>query len=171
MGGMLVNLRARSTRKGRMMGFLILEDLTGQIEGLIFPAVYDREYKDLKEDAAVLVEGKLSVREDEDIKLIVDRVLPLEELRGIPKGPPRPPEVLAKEAPVKVYLRLKREQMPACEQVLRRMQGDIPVYINLPDEDITLLAPRDWWCDDADDARANLLEYVLRDDIKVVKKQ
>ena len=130
-----------------------------------------KEYKDLKEDAAVLVEGKLSVREDEDIKLIVDRVLPLAELRGIPKGPPRPPEVLAKEAPVKVYLRLKREQMPACEQVLRRMQGDIPVYINLPDEDMTLLAPRDWWCDDADDARANLLEYVLRDDIKVVKKQ
>ena len=173
MGGMLVSLRAKATRKGSMMGFLVLEDLTGQIEGLIFPAVYDRYYKGLKEDTAVLVTGKLSVREDEETKLIVDTVKPLEELREGEKKlvSTLSPPALAKEAPVKIYLRLKRSQIPDCERVLKRMPGDIPVFLNLPDEGLTLLAPQDWWCGDADDARANLLEFFPLKDIKVVSKQ
>ena len=84
--------------------------------------------------------------------------------------PPPDPAVLAKQAPVKLYLKLQRSQMPCCEAVLHKMQGNIPVYLNLPDEGLTLLAPMHWWCDDADDARANLLDCLPKEHIKVVSK-
>ncbi len=172
MGGLVVNLRAKATRKGNMMGFCILEDLTGQIECLFFPAIYERYYKDLAVDQVVVISGKLSVREDEETKLLVDSLSALEHLTGTrAQLPPLSPAALAKDAPVKLYLRLSREQMPDCEGVLRRMHGDIPVYLNFPQENTTLLAPPEWWCDDALDAQANLLEYMKIQDIRVVRKK
>ena len=116
---------------------------------------------------AVLVKGRLSIREDEDIKLTADIVVPL-ETPGREKEPPKDPAALAKQAPVKLYLRLKRSQMQDCEEKLRKMRGDVPVYLNLPDEGVTLLAPMSWWCDDADDAKANLLGCLPAENMKVV---
>ncbi|MHC1785899.1 MAG: DNA polymerase III subunit alpha [Christensenellales bacterium] len=172
MGGIVVSLRAKATRKGSMMGFCVLEDLTGQIECLFFPAVYERFYKDLAVDQAVLLSGRLSVREDEDTKLVVDTVMLLDDLEETkPRAPRKSPAELAKAAPVKLYLRLKRGQEADCQDVLRRMHGDIPVYLNYPEDNTTLLAPSTWWCDDAVDARANLLEYLDKDNIRVVSKE
>lgn len=173
MGGILLSLRNRATKKGSMMGFAVLEDLTGQVECLLFPQVYERYAGLVTPDMPVLVTGKLSVREDEETKLLVDAIEEMapDSLKGQPPPAPVPPAVLAKESPVKLYLRLKREQMPEFEEVMRKMPGDIPVYLNLPDENITLLAPRTLWCDDVDDARANLISYFPLDDIKVVMKK
>ena len=42
MGGILTALRPKATKKGAMMGFITLEDLTGQIECLLFPRIYER---------------------------------------------------------------------------------------------------------------------------------
>ena len=58
--------------------------------------------------------------------------------------------------------------MQDCEEKLRKMRGDVPVYLNLPDEGVTLLAPMSWWCNDADDAKANLLGCLPAENMKVV---
>ena len=50
------------------------------------------------------------------------------------------------------------------------MPGNIPVYINLPEENITLLCPRPLWVQDAQDARATLLSEIPEENIKVVIK-
>ena len=167
MGGMLVSVRPKSTKKGSMMGFVILEDLTGQIECILFPAVWEKYGHDLTEDTAVLIKGRLSIREDEEIKLIAELVMPLEG-PGHEKELPKDPATLAKLAPVKLYLRLKRSQMQDCEQQLRDMHGSVPVYLNLPDEGVTLLAPMSWWCDDAEEAKAGLLGCLPAENMKVV---
>ena len=60
-----------------MMGILTLEDLTGQIEGLVFPKVYEKYAEQLHADQLVILTGKLSFREDEEPKLLVDTVQPL----------------------------------------------------------------------------------------------
>ena len=67
----------------------------------------------------------LSIREDEDIKLAADIVVPL-ETPGREKEPPKDPAALAKQAPVKLYLRLKRSQMQDCEEKLRKMRQQLP---------------------------------------------
>ncbi len=78
MGGILVSARNKMTRKGQMMGMFELEDLTGQIEGLVFPKLFDRYAFMLETDAMVIIEGRLNFREEEEPKLIVETIRPLD---------------------------------------------------------------------------------------------
>jgi len=55
-----------------MMAFMNLEDLSGVIECIIFPKTYDKVVGFLKEDSIVLVRGRLSVKEEENVKVIVE---------------------------------------------------------------------------------------------------
>ena len=77
MAGILALAKSRITKKGAMMGILTLEDLTGQIEGLVFPRIYERYSEQLDADQMVILTGKLSFREDEEPKILVDVVKPL----------------------------------------------------------------------------------------------
>ncbi|MEG2950159.1 MAG: DNA polymerase III subunit alpha, partial [Clostridia bacterium] len=79
MAGILTQCKGKITKKGAMMGFLTLEDLTGQLEGLVFPKVYERYAGALQVDGLVILEGKLSFREEEEPKLLVDSVRMLNE--------------------------------------------------------------------------------------------
>lgn len=77
MGGMLTEVRQKTTKAGNLMGFATLEDLTGTIEALVFPKVLERVSTDLVADTAVILSGRLSIREDDDPKLLLDSVDPL----------------------------------------------------------------------------------------------
>lgn len=169
MGGILTALRPKATKKGAMMGFITLEDLTGQIECLLFPRIFERYNKLLELDMPVLLTGHLSVREEEDTKLLVDVVEPLVQLP--PPEEPMSDIERAKRSPVKLYLRMQRNQMDEVKEVLQRQPGKVPVYMNFPDEGITLLAPRDWWCEDAEDMLATLMTTLPEKDMKVVDKR
>lgn len=169
MGGILTALRPKATKKGAMMGFITLEDLTGQIECLLFPRIFERYSKLLELDMPVLLTGQLSVREEEDTKLLVDVVEPLVQLP--PPEEPMSDIERAKRSPVKLYLRMQRSQMDEVKEVLQRQPGKVPVYMNFPDEGITLLAPRDWWCEDAEDMLATLMTTLPEKDMKVVDKR
>ena len=74
MAGILALAKGRITKKGSMMGIITLEDLTGQLEGLVFPKIYDKFVNLLVADNLVVLTGKLSFREEEDAKLLVDTV-------------------------------------------------------------------------------------------------
>ena len=169
MGGILTALRPKATKKGAMMGFITLEDLTGQIECLLFPRIFERYNKLLELDMPVLLTGHLSVREEEDTKLLVDVVEPLVQLP--PPEEPMSDIERAKRSPVKLYLRMQRSQMDEVKEVMQRQPGKVPVYMNFPDEGITLLAPRDWWCEDAEDMLATLMTTLPEKDMKVVDKR
>ena len=169
MGGILTALRPKATKKGAMMGFITLEDMTGQIECLLFPRIFERYSKLLELDMPVLLTGHLSVREEEDTKLLVDVVEPLVQLP--PPEEPMSDIERAKRSPVKLYLRMQRSQMDEVKEVLQRQPGKVPVYMNFPDEGITLLAPCDWWCEDAEDMLATLMTTLPEKDMKVVDKR
>ena len=177
MGGIIVETHGKVTRKGSMMGFMTLEDQTGQVECLLFPRVYELYHREIAVDQAVLVTGKLSVREDEDPKLLVDAIEPLAQ--GMPTGVSEPAPVLtdaqmAKAAPEKLYLRMHRDQIPAVREILSSLAGEgkgpVPVYMNLPEEGITLLFPRDTWVADCEKARKALLSLLPPEDIRPVRK-
>jgi hypothetical protein len=74
MAGILAMAKSRITKRGAMMGIVTLEDLTGQIEGLVFPKIYEQFVDLLAADNLVVLTGKLSFREEEAAKLLVDGV-------------------------------------------------------------------------------------------------
>ena len=181
MAGILTHCKGKITKKGAMMGFFTLEDLTGQIEGLVFPKVYERYAPFLSVDAMVIVDGKLSFREEEEPKLLVDsvRVLSAENAGVRVRSPKEPMEMrekaraerqlaaanaeqqkktdaqLAKEAPHKVYLLIpNRREMETVKELCEWYPGDVPVYVKLADEGIALLLSREYWCN----GQENVLE-------------
>ncbi|NLB39469.1 MAG: DNA polymerase III subunit alpha, partial [Clostridiales bacterium] len=104
MGGLIVSMRAQTTKKGSMMGFAVLEDLTGQIECLLFPRVYERFGREITPDMPALITGKLSVREEEEAKLLIDYIepLPRDGVRSVSEMAPKPIAALARQSPVKL---------------------------------------------------------------------
>ena len=166
MGGIITQGRSKATKKGAMMGFITLEDLMGQVEGLLFPKVYSIYSKHLQQDSAVLITGKLSIREDEEPKLLVDAIEPLQTTHK----PKLNDMQRAKLADEKLYLRMERAKMDTVLSTLRRIPGPTPVYINIPKENITLLIPRDLWVVDGEEAIASLLTILNINDMKVIKK-
>ena len=169
MGGIITECHGKATRKGGMMGFLTLEDAFGQVECMLFPRVWERYSHQIAADQAVLITGRLSVRDDEDIKLLADVIEPL-RADSQPKKDPRTDAQAAKDAKTKVYLRIVRDQMSAVQDALSAMKGEIPVYLHLPEEGITLLAPRSMWVQSAEAAQRALGPTLGDENIKIVTK-
>ena len=87
--GMVDSKRVILTKKNQQMAFVQLEDLYGTMEVIVFPRIFEECHALLDEDRVLAVSGKLSCREDEDPKVLADRIVPLEEagsLRAEDKG-------------------------------------------------------------------------------------
>ncbi len=168
LGGILTEVKGKATKKGDYMAFVTLEDLTGQIECLVFPRVYERYQPLLQEDEIVMMSGKLSIREEESPKLLADRIERLEYIARERKetAAPAPEKAtegrtdaqIAAAAPRKLFLRLGRKQMDKASALLALSGGDIPVYMHIPEEKMTLLSPRSAWCDGSEKCLARLRE-------------
>lgn len=74
MGGMVVNKTIKTTRKNDIMAFVELEDLYGTIEVIVFPQLLQKYNHILNEDNIVYVKGSLSIKEDENAKLIAREI-------------------------------------------------------------------------------------------------
>jgi DNA polymerase-3 subunit alpha len=77
-GGVISKLKQIFTKSGQPMYFLTLEDLTDNVEVIVFPTVLEK-YKELvEEDKIIIVKGRLDRKEDQ-IKLIA---IELEVIKG-----------------------------------------------------------------------------------------
>ena len=69
--GIITGITIKSTKKEERMAFFTVEDSGGTMECLAFPKIYQKDSGLIQTDNAVFVEGNLSVREDEDPKVLV----------------------------------------------------------------------------------------------------
>ena len=122
--GMAAGKKTMNTKSGQMMCFLNLEDRSGAIEVVLFPTVY-RDYQQvLQKDAPFVVEGRISLREEEPAKVLADRLIDLEAFRDSqPAGT--------------LFLRMNSKndrRLPAVLTLLADYPGQTPVKIYF-DED------------------------------------
>ena len=144
MGGIVVELKPKSTKSGSMMAFLQLEDLYGVTEVLVFPRVYERFRAQIAPDSLVILKGKLSVREDEPIKLLMEGVRPLVGAAVEPvQAAPQPRRAAPKEQ--KLYLKLTADKRMDTIALLRKTPGRIRVVFYMADEKKTYAAPEEYW--------------------------
>ena len=161
MGGLIAERKLKASKNGNMMAFVQLEDMYGETEVLVFPKVYERVSAMLQTDEPVLMSGKLSVREDEAPKLLLDRIA---LLRGAARmeAPPEAARRAPSEGGRKLYLKLAPEQREAVLEILRDTPGRIPVVLVEISGDgakRAVQAPREYWVDEGYDfgALANLI--------------
>ena len=158
MGGLIAEKKLKASRTGSMMAFVQLEDLYGVTEVLVFPKVYERVSAQLNTDEPVLMSGKLSVREDEAPKLLLDKVAPL-------RGAAAAEQPVRRSAPAgerRLYLKLEAGLRASVLAILAETPGRIPVVLvelNSDGSRRAVQAPREYWVDEGYDfgALANLI--------------
>ena len=78
-GGMIAEKTIKYTKNDKVMAFLNLEDLVGNVEVVVFPKDYEKYSGLLAEDAKIFVKGRISVEEEKDGKLICEQILSFED--------------------------------------------------------------------------------------------
>ena len=103
--GIISTYRTRTTRNNTLMAYITLEDDTASMELLCFSRVLEESGSYIRENSAILVTGKISVRDEKEPQLMVDAIRPLTEVeaQGIPAE--------------KLYLRLPSREDPRLRKV------------------------------------------------------
>ena len=72
--GIITKIKKKYTKNNKLMAFLTVEDLYGPTEIILFESAYQNCANVLMEDNIVLVNGRLSVREDEETKIVANQI-------------------------------------------------------------------------------------------------
>lgn len=134
--GVVSSRKNKTTRSNAQMAFVRLEDRFGSIEMIVFPKTLTQYSNELTEENAVVAEGKINIREDEEPKLLCEKVMLL--------------DLIEPESSKKLFIRLSedREKIQRVLEIAGKTKGDIPLCLYFEDTKRQLKAPRENWISD-----------------------
>ena len=159
------NVRTKVTKNNQTMAFVVLEDLYGSIEMLVFPKLLEQYASLLQEGRVLQISAKLSLREEEDAKLLCDHIAPAPspdsnvadigknvaqeppQFRAPPPSAPEPARA-AKSERHGLYLRVPSftsEGFVRAQRVLEVFDGNTPVYVYCTESGKLSQASRGLW--------------------------
>ncbi|MEG1269079.1 MAG: DNA polymerase III subunit alpha [Oscillospiraceae bacterium] len=145
------SVRVKITKNNQTMAFVNIEDMTGAMEMMVFPKILEEYAKVLKENSIVVVSGRISVKEDDAIKLICDNVITIDDyLKDSGRYENRDSQQQNACKAKRLYIKFSDERDPKIERafaLLRIFEGATQVRIFYADTKTTLLAPRHLWSD------------------------
>ncbi len=72
--GIITSIKKKYTKRNTLMAFMTVEDLYGSTEVIVFDSCYSKSQNILLEENIVLIDGKLSIREDEPVKIVANSI-------------------------------------------------------------------------------------------------
>jgi DNA polymerase-3 subunit alpha len=120
-GGLIRDIKYRKTKKGDPMAVIVLEDIAGTVEVVIFPELYSQCSSLLHNDTAVVIEGLVKKDERGD-NIIANGVDTLEEARN------------KYTAGARIMLqsdRVNRQNLEALKKIFYRNHGPCPISLTL----------------------------------------
>ncbi|MGM9640676.1 MAG: DNA polymerase III subunit alpha [Faecousia sp.] len=112
--GVVQKVKMKTTKNNSMMAYVTMEDDTGSIEMLAFSNVLSQYGSYLREGCAIVVVGRLSIRDEKEPQIVVNRARPIEDYARLPQEA-EPPAPKVKSG--KLYLRLPSEADPRYRKV------------------------------------------------------
>ena len=108
--GVVESARTRTTKNNTLMSYIQLEDDSGSMELMAFQRALDSGGAYIKENAALLVRGRISVRDEKEPQLMVESIRPITDLNApAEKAPP------AKEA--KLWVKVPSAGDPVVQKI------------------------------------------------------
>ncbi|MBQ2899013.1 MAG: DNA polymerase III subunit alpha [Oscillospiraceae bacterium] len=162
--GIVLSKKMKTTKSNDVMAFVTLEDTTGSLETLVFPRVLQENGGIINVNEAVVVEARVSVREDEETKLVAERFLTVEDALRYPFNPnfqrksayqksPQESQTAPEQKKSSVsglFIRVPSESSPEYKKAmdfLAVFEGLTPLYIHFADTKKTVKAPAKLWVD------------------------
>ena len=166
----------KNTRSGEKMAILQAEDFEGSMEILVFPKLFEKYGRSLQPGNAFLCKGKLSVREEEPVKLLAEGFYPpneegvrlcLAKGGGRKSAPPASPVSKEQEISRLVIKLESASEFSKLQPILRTYPGDIPVLLYLADEKVYRQTPSHFFCDGSD----RLLDALQKANLEAVRQR
>ena len=79
-GGIITKVDKRMTKRGEQMATIVVEDLEGSVDVLVFPKTYQKCHKALVEDNKVFVYGRVSVEDNNTAKINADNIVSFDDM-------------------------------------------------------------------------------------------
>ena len=137
--GIVQAVKMKSTRNNSMMAYVTVEDNTASMEMLAFSNVLAQYGGYLRENEAVVITGRLSIRDDKDPQIVINRARPISDFSLQPE-PEEPKQPVSNSKPTarsgKLYLKLPTEQAPVYRKVkaiLNMFPGECDVVLYFED--------------------------------------
>lgn len=130
--GIVQTVKMKSTRNNSMMAYVTVEDDTASMEMLVFSNVLNQYGGYLKENAPVVITGRLSIRDDKDSQIVINRARPITDFTQDPQPEPAPKKA-ASVLSGKLYLKLPTRDCPQCRKAMAIIkmfpgQSDVVLY-------------------------------------------
>ncbi len=116
--GVVRSYKTRTTRNNSMMAYVTLEDDSGFMELLCFQRALDSGGTYIKDNAALIVRGRISVRDEKEPQLMADIIRPLTDLEPLPG--------LEEKKQKKLFLKLRsidQKSLRRIELMLQMFEG------------------------------------------------
>ena len=108
--GVVAAAKTRTTRSNTLMSYIQLEDDTGTMELMAFQKALDKGGIYVKENAAIIVKGRISARDEKEPQLMVDSIRPISDVDAL--GTNAPPA-----AEKKLWVKLQSQDDPALNRI------------------------------------------------------
>ena len=125
--GIVQSVKMKTTRSNSMMAYITVEDDTAAIEMLAFSNVLNQYGGYLRENSPVVITGRLSIRDEKEPQIVVNRARPMSDFAGQEPveeiQPPRENRIHQGT----LYLRLPTEDQkiyPKVKAILNMFPGD-----------------------------------------------
>ena len=133
--GIVQVVKMKTTRNNSMMAYVTVEDDTASIEMLAFSNVLNQYGGYLRENSPVVVTGRLSLRDDKEPQIVINRARPISDFEN---NSPEPEPQPTRQGPVTgtLYLRLPGEDRvlyPKVKAILNMFPGDSGVVLYFAD--------------------------------------
>ena len=158
-GGIITAIKRKPTKSGNgTMGYITLEDMTGNIEAVAFPSILDRYSTLLIQDNIVCIGGKFNIRDGQANSILIDSVEPLVKHGAGEKC---------------LYIRItakNADNLPHAKQILARFPGNVPVVLYDEATKKKRLAPKSLYINASDAFMDIMCELMGDDNVKLMQK-
>ena len=114
--GIVQSVKMKTTRNNSMMAYVTVEDDTASVEMLAFSNVLSQFGGYLRENSPVVVTGRLSIRDEKEPQIVINRARPISDYEDSAAEEPQKPAA-AIRPDSKLYLRLPSESDPLFAKV------------------------------------------------------
>ena len=138
--GIVQGVKMKTTRSNSMMAYVTVEDDTASIEMLAFSNVLSQYGSYLKENQPVVVTGRLSIRDEKEPQIVVNRARPISDYAN---ETPQPQREQPKQQKLEgtLYLRLPsqdRKLFPKVKAILNMFPGESQAVLYFSDTKVRL---------------------------------
>ena len=162
-GGMITAKSVKYTKaENKPFCFLTMEDMYGAVEVIVFNKIYEKFGSRLANEQVLVVQGKLSIREDEDAKIVANDMLLYDDLPQDNAGPSRTLWVKVPKG--------RAVQPSHITDILATYRGDTQVMIYNEAQGRKFLAHRSYWVNLSDDLTRDLEDLLGAGSVRVVVK-